>query len=495
MKWLSGLKLTYQLVFSLIVIFVFMLALGIYSLNRLEQIDRDIKTIQATGMPALHDATEMKAQFFNFQLAEFQHLYATEAPERADSEQHMKEWLATYKAHEEELARLIVSPEEKALFEQYKKKFDDYLSLSGQVVELSRQNKKTEALALMAGESQQLRNAITDSANRLIELIIAGSTAANHDSTVLLESARRGIVFLLGLAALIGLAVGVYLMKTIRDVVQLLQLAGIQTGTSSTELGSAIRQQEATVAEQAASTAEITASVKEISATSRELSHNTQEMARVTEEINHRAAESQQELNRLDQTMRQMAEASGAIVAKLAVLNEKASTINTVVTTITKVADQTNLLSLNAAIEAEKAGEYGLGFAVVASEIRRLADQTAVATYDIEQILKDMQSAVSASVMGMDKFSEEIRRNVDDVRRIGEQLTRLIEQIQVIGPRFESVHEGIQAQSAGTDQISQAMAQFSEGMRQTVQAIGRSQQSVELLAGTVQDMQSVVRRF
>ena len=72
------------------------------------------------------------------------------------------------------------------------------------------------------------------------------------------------------------------------------------------------------------------------------------------------------------------------------------------------MADQTNLLSLNAAIEAEKAGEYGLGFAVVAMEIRRLADQTAVATYDIEKMVKEMHSAVAAGVMGMDKFSDEV---------------------------------------------------------------------------------------
>src|SRR4030065_492004 len=100
-------------------------------------------------------------------------------------------------------------------------------------------------------------------------------------------------------------------------------------------------------------------------------------------------------------TMKHIVEAAGSISSKFEVLNEKANNINTVVTTITKVADQTNLLSLNAAIEAEKAGEYGFGFSVVAKEIRRLADQTAVATLDIEQMVKEMRSAVSAGGMSV----------------------------------------------------------------------------------------------
>ena len=87
-------------------------------------------------------------------------------------------------------------------------------------------------------------------------------------------------------------------------------------------------------------------------------------------------------------TMGGVMEAAGSVNAKLAALNQEAGNITPVVTTITKVADQTNLLSLNAAIEAEKAGEFGRGFGVVATEIRRLADQTAVATLDIEQTVK-----------------------------------------------------------------------------------------------------------
>src|SRR6185295_1070055 len=142
------------------------------------------------------------------------------------------------------------------------------------------------------------------------------------------------------------------------------------------------------------------------------------------------AGQGQAGLTRMESTMRQVMEASSSINTKLAVLNEKAANINQVVTTITKVADQTNLLSLNAAIEAEKAGEYGRGFAVVATEIRRLADQTAVATCDIEQMVKEMQAAVSAGVMGMDKFSEEVRRGAQDVQQVGTQLGSIIQQVQ-----------------------------------------------------------------
>ena len=120
------------------------------------------------------------------------------------------------------------------------------------------------------------------------------------------------------------------------------------------------------------------------------------EVAEAAEQSAALAGSGQAGLTQMEETMLRVMDATGSINAKLAVLNEKAGNITQVVTTITRVADQTNLLSLNAAIEAEKAGEYGRGFSVVATEIRRLADQTAVATYDIEQMVKEIQSAVSA---------------------------------------------------------------------------------------------------
>ena len=159
------------------------------------------------------------------------------------------------------------------------------------------------------------------------------------------------------------------------------------------------------------------------------------------------------------------------------------------------MADQTNLLSLNAAIEAEKAGDYGRGFSVVATEIRRLADQTAGATGDIEQMVKEMQSAVAAGVMGMDKFSEEVRRGAEVVQQVSEELSQIIQHVQTLTPNFETVSEGMQSQSQGAQQISDALSQLSEASKQTVDSLRQSNTAIELLNEAARGLQDGVARF
>lgn len=273
------------------------------------------------------------------------------------------------------------------------------------------------------------------------------------------------------------------------------QKSGIQVTTSGTEIAATARQQQATASEISSTTTEIGATAKEISATAKELVKAMKSVTETAEETATLAASGQTGLTRMEATMTQIMEASGSINARLAVLSEKAGNINKVVTTITKVADQTNLLSLNAAIEAEKAGEYGRGFAVVATEIRRLADQTAVATSDIEQMVKEMQSAVSAGVMGMDRFSEEVRRGAEVVDQVGTQLTEIIEKVQTLTPSFETVNEGMQSQSLGAQQISEALVQLGEAAQQTVESLTQSNLAIQQLTDVTAALQSGVSRF
>ena len=273
------------------------------------------------------------------------------------------------------------------------------------------------------------------------------------------------------------------------------QKSVIQITASATQIAASGKQLEATVNEQATSTNEVVATAKEIAATSGKLVKTMDEVAHMSETTAREASNGQKELGRMEATMKQLATATGSISSKLGIISEKANNINSIVTTITKVADQTNLLSLNAAIEAEKAGEYGMGFAVVAREIRRLADQTAVATLDIENMVKEMQSAVSTGVMEMDKFTNEVSRGMDDIRNISVQLAQIIEQVQSLTPRFDSVNRGMETQSEGAQQISETMSQLAEASLQTADALREINSSIAQLNEAAQGLRSEISRF
>ncbi|HEY6645441.1 methyl-accepting chemotaxis protein [Povalibacter sp.] len=285
------------------------------------------------------------------------------------------------------------------------------------------------------------------------------------------------------------------MIADLNELIDQVRKSAIQVNTSVTQIGATSNEQQATATEIAATTTEIGATSREISATSRELVHTMQEVSVVAEQTAGLAGGGQEGLVRMEETMRKVTEAAASINAKLVVLNEKASNINQVVTTITKVADQTNLLSLNAAIEAEKAGEAGRGFAVVATEIRRLADQTGVATYDIEQTVKEIQSAVAAGVMGMDKFSEEVRRGMQEVQQVGGQLSQIIHQVQTLAPRFVAVNEGMQAQATGAGQISDALSQLTDASQQTVESLRQSNEAIGGLNSVANGLRGAVLRF
>lgn len=278
-------------------------------------------------------------------------------------------------------------------------------------------------------------------------------------------------------------------------LIKQVQTSGIQITSSATQIAASGKQLEATVNEQAASTNEVVATAKEIAATSGKLVKTMDEVSQMAESTAREASTGQKELVRMENTMKMLGNSTISISNKLGIISEKANNINSIVTTITKVADQTNLLSLNAAIEAEKAGEYGMGFAVVAREIRRLADQTAVATLDIENMVKEMQSAVSTGVMEMDKFSHEVSKGMEDIRNIGVQLAEIIQQVQSLTPRFDSVNRGMEAQSEGAQQISETMAQLAETSLQTADALREINSAIALLNEAAQGMRHEISRF
>ncbi|MGE0666742.1 MAG: methyl-accepting chemotaxis protein [Sphingomonadales bacterium] len=285
------------------------------------------------------------------------------------------------------------------------------------------------------------------------------------------------------------------MVSSLTSLVQRIKLASVQLVSTATSIAAISREQEGNVTDLGASSSQIAAAVREIGATSVELSKTMGEITDATEATAAMAGAGQSSLASMEKAMGGLGQATSTISEKLSVISDRATNIGSVVTTITKVADQTNLLSLNAAIEAEKAGEAGRGFAVVAREIRRLADQTAVATLDIDNLVREMQSAVSSGVMEMDRFTEEVRRSVADAGAVGEQFAAILEQIQTLSPRLAALHDGMQSQNVGEQQINEAMLQLVDIARRSADSLQDFHQSADQLNAAVATLEAEVGRF
>ena len=279
------------------------------------------------------------------------------------------------------------------------------------------------------------------------------------------------------------------------DLAVRLRESGGEVLTVNSGLGSALGACRQHLAELESLAANLHQASRRVLATSTELSHSIHSVSNVADQTAMLTDSSRLGLTRMGDTMQAIHRAADGINAKLGILNEKAANISQVITTMAKVADQTNLLSLNAAIEAEKAGEYGRGFAVVATEIQRLADQTAVAADDIEQMVREMQGAVTAGVMGMDKFADEVRRGVGEVQQVGGQLSRILQHVQAITPQIETINTAMQTQNESARQIADTARRFTDFSRATGDAQQQAQGAVDEFEAAARRMQEGAARF
>ncbi|WP_064120563.1 methyl-accepting chemotaxis protein [Pseudomonas fluorescens] len=526
---------------SFAVIIAIMLLMVVVSYSRLLKIETSENSVRDDAIPGVYYSSMIRGAWVDsylqtqelLGLKEGQGISSEDAADYKAFEARLQEQMANYR-------KTMATEEDRIEFTAFEKYHDAYIQIQDAVLDLHKRNLEADAVKMF---HEKLTPAWYSGRMKLNDIIgenkkVADQAMNNIDDAV--AAAKVSMFISLFVAVLAAGLCGLLLMRAImapmNRIVKILetmrtgdlssrlnldrkdefgavetgfndmmteltalvsqaQRSSVQVTTSVTEIAATSKQQQATATETAATTTEIGATSREIAATSRDLVRTMTEVSTAADQASVLAGSGQQGLARMEDTMHSVMGAADLVNAKLAILNEKAGNINQVVVTIVKVADQTNLLSLNAAIEAEKAGEYGRGFAVVATEVRRLADQTAVATYDIEQMVREIQSAVSAGVMGMDKFSEEVRRGMSEVQQVGEQLSQIIHQVQALAPRVLMVNEGMQAQATGAEQINHALVQLGDASSQTVESLRQASFAIDELSQVAVGLRSGVSRF
>lgn len=264
---------------------------------------------------------------------------------------------------------------------------------------------------------------------------------------------------------------------------------------STAKMTVALKEVEATFAEQAAATAQVAASSKEISATVAELAKSMRAVTGMAAEAAKLANTALDRLGGINTAMQESLQGAASVSGVLNAISAKAADIAAVLGAVTKIANRTNLISLNAGIEAEKAGEHAAGFTAVALEIRRVADQTAIAALDIEKMLADMKGAVDQGAHSISDYAERLRSNSATVASITADIGRSIECTRTLEPHFQTVDSGMQMQAQAAREILRAMQLLSAAAEQSRNSLSRFAEIAEHVRATVNVLKSEVAHF
>lgn len=274
--------------------------------------------------------------------------------------------------------------------------------------------------------------------------------------------------------------------ERLSNLVRRVQTTAQGAAASSAQLLATQRRLDAMAHQQSESTHSIAASTTQIAASSQQLMRTIADVDLASSEAATAAVASRKAISDVGRTMDQMVTGACSISTQLEAVRSESEKITALISAITAVADQTNLLSLNAAIEAEKAGKLGRGFSVVAREMRLLSDKTACSILQIEGTVDEVRHAVDAGARQTDLFSSEIRRDADHVRLAWEQLASIISQVDSIAHQISLVRAFATEQATGAASIRDAMLQLGDAAQITAHSLQESRLVVEHLNDEIQ---------
>ncbi|MEX1170989.1 MAG: methyl-accepting chemotaxis protein [Chloroflexota bacterium] len=266
-------------------------------------------------------------------------------------------------------------------------------------------------------------------------------------------------------------------------------------GSASAEILAAVNQLTAGATEESAAVAQIGTTVEEVRATAEEASERARAVAEAAARSSDVAIEGQSAVGTARQGMMDLSAKVDTIAQRILALSEQTQAIGEIVTTVADLADQSNLLAVNAAIEAAKAGEQGRGFAVVAQEVRNLADQSREATAQVSGILGEIQKAANSAVLVTEQGTRDVATAVEKVELAGAVIDQLAATAAEAAGLARQIAASAGQQRVGVDQIGSGIANVGQVSNQTVAAARQLQQEAEGLTRLADHLEGLTRRF
>ena len=363
------------------------------------------------------------------------------------------------------MRHLVISAEGMDMLNEIAAMQEKHGQAQERVVALAQQGKRADALMLGIKEVRPLTETLTSKLERFRdrELKLEAEGRAQLAAMVNLVTLVMAAISLLGLIA--GLGIGFYLS---RSITRQLRESITRLSSSSAEILATTSQVASGAAETSSAVSETTATVEEVKQAAQMANQKARTVSDSAQKATQTSQAGRKSVEDTIQEMQRIQEQVESIAESIVQLSEQSQAIGEIIATVNDLAEQSNLLAVNAAIEANKAGEQGKGFVVVAQEIRSLAEQSKQATAQVRTILGDIQKATSSAVLATEQGSKAVKSGVMQSVEAGKTILALSDSVTEAAQAATQIAASSQQQMVGMDQVALAMENIRQASLQNV---------------------------
>ncbi|WP_288957185.1 methyl-accepting chemotaxis protein [uncultured Desulfovibrio sp.] len=553
---------------------------GLFSLYQMNSINDASTEISKNWLPSCNAANSLNTLTSDYRLYEVMHVYSTTPEDMDNYEKLMAETLEKIKKIQNSYSKLISSPDEQSMYNDFVVAWDDFSKIHDQIFALSKQNRTEEAMALLLGQSRTAYLKASDQLLKIVALNTEGGEKSSLAGDELYDASKAQVSILLAAGILIGAILALFIIRGVLrqlgkdpgaldgvakrvvggdynvddgspkigvygSIVEMvnalkthienaqresenareqsaraqeamqqaeaaskeaqaktqamlvaadkLEAVGNVVSSASAELSAQIEQSDRGAAESASRLSEAATAMNEMNATVQEVAKNAGAASTASAETREKAEAGAQVVEKAVHSIEQVHQMSLELKDDMAQLNEHAQDITRIMGVISDIADQTNLLALNAAIEAARAGEAGRGFAVVADEVRKLAEKTMASTNDVGNAIKAIQESTSKSMTGVDNAVERIGEANELASRSGAALQEIVATVEATADQVNAIATASEEQSAASEEINQSIVQVNDMSKQTAEAMAEAARAVSDLAAQAQGLTDLIQ--
>jgi methyl-accepting chemotaxis protein len=540
MRWFDNLKVSKKLGLGFGIVLIMLIGLAIFSLGELSQMNHSAVDLATNWLPNLRVLGQMQYDVIDLRRKEMSFLLAANKKEITTEEGRSAAVYDRLVGHMHEYEKLITSEEERKLYQEFTQELAAHENIRLQVQERIKAGKHREGVHLSQTQGRDTSEALVKRLADDAELNHKGADAATQVAFAAYTSSRYWIVAALVAALALGLFLTIVITRSIskpvqqavqvleslaacdlrqtldidtedelgvmaaalnktiatfRTMIATISQSAEQVASASEEISSGAGQTADSARRQADQTHQAATAMQEMTATVQQISESSQKAADTSRGAAEAARQGGHVVEATLSSMRNIAAATTKTATLVADLGKSSEQIGKIIAVIDDIADQTNLLALNAAIEAARAGEQGRGFAVVADEVRKLAERTTKATKEIATMIESIQAETKHAVEAMEVGNREVQVGVEKTSNSGTALKEIISMSERAGDMIAQIATAATEQSATTEQINANVTQISSANEQSSAAADETAKACTDLSTLAFDLQHVVSQF